>query len=216
MSGVTDFLAATRASYDALAAAHVDLVSTDLTGRPLDRAMITAFAGYVRATGDPRVADVGCGAGRVTPVLAELGLDPRGVDLSPAMIALARAAHPDLRFDVGSMLDLDLPDGGLGGVLAHYSIIHVPWELRPRALAEFHRVLRPGGWLMLTFQVGSDRRHYAEVDGLAIALDFHRQQPGELAGLLRDAGFRPHATLVRDPETTDLQQQGCILAVKPG
>jgi SAM-dependent methyltransferase len=69
------------------------------------------------------------------------------------------------------MLGLDIPDASLGGVLANYSIIHVPWEHRAEVFAEFHRVLAPGGQLMLVFQVGDDRKHYDEVDGLAISLD---------------------------------------------
>ena len=102
-------------------------------------------AELVRAGGNGPVADVGCGPGWVTAILARLGLDAFGVDLSPRTIALARRTHPHLRFEVGSMLALDLADGSLGGLLACYSIIHVPWELRPKLFAEFHRVLAPGG-----------------------------------------------------------------------
>jgi hypothetical protein len=58
-------------------------------------------------------------------VLNRLGLDAFGIDLSPGMIALARRTNPDLRFDVGSMLALDLPSASLGGILAYYSIIHI-------------------------------------------------------------------------------------------
>ncbi|MGO8887777.1 MAG: class I SAM-dependent methyltransferase [Streptosporangiaceae bacterium] len=43
------------------------------------------------------------------------------------------------------MLALDLPDGALGGVLAWYSIIHIPQERLPETFAEFCRVLAPGG-----------------------------------------------------------------------
>ena len=72
-----------------------------------------------------------------------------GVDLSPEMVALARRAHPGLRFDEGSMTALDLPDGALGGIVASYSIIHIPPERLPAVFAEFHRVLAPGGHMLV-------------------------------------------------------------------
>jgi hypothetical protein len=57
-----------------------------------------------------------------------------GIDLSPRMLAVARQSYPELRFNLGSMLDLDLPDGTLGGLVAWYSIIHIPDErLGPQA-----------------------------------------------------------------------------------
>jgi SAM-dependent methyltransferase len=99
---VTDAsLARTRDSYDAVAAEHPDLVNSDLDDRPLDRALFAAFAELVRISGDGPVADVGCGAGRVTILLSRLGLDAFGIDLSPGMVALARRTHPQLRFEQG-------------------------------------------------------------------------------------------------------------------
>jgi ubiquinone/menaquinone biosynthesis C-methylase UbiE len=208
-----DFIAATRASYDLLADAHLDLVSSDLSGRPLDRALFGVFAESVRAAGGGPVADVGCGAGRVTVVLDELGLDVFGVDLSPEMVSVARRAYPRLRFEVGSMLDLDIADGALGGVLANYSIIHVPWERRSAVFAEFRRVLRPGGQLMVTFQVGDDRRRYDTVDGLTISLDFYRQQPEQVAELLDEAGFDVRVRAVRASDfASEPTSQGYLLA----
>jgi SAM-dependent methyltransferase len=72
------------------------------------------------------VADVGCGPGRITAYLRELGVDAFGIDLSPAMIGVARRDHPGLRFEVGSMTDLDLADASVAGLVAWYSLIHVP------------------------------------------------------------------------------------------
>jgi SAM-dependent methyltransferase len=210
------FLRATRESYDALVADHVDRLGSELGDKPLDRALLAAFAEWVQAAGNARVADVGCGPGRVTAVLEDLGLDAFGVDLSPEMIALARRTHPDVRFEVGSMLALDIPDASLGGVLANYSIIHVPWEHRADVFAEFHRVLAPGGQLMLVFQVGDDRQHYDEVDGLAISLDWYRQQPDDVAELLHKAGFHVRVKVVREPEAgAEKTPQGYLLAYKP-
>ncbi len=86
---------------------------------------------------------MGCGPGRVTILLPRLGLDAFGIDLSPQMVALARQTYPELGFEVGSMLALQVSDASLGGLLAYYSIIHVPWERRPEVFAEFRRVLAP-------------------------------------------------------------------------
>src|SRR5689334_10962872 len=119
------FLAATRDSYDALAAEHADVVASGLDDRLLDTALFGTFAELVKAAGGGPVADVGCGPGRATVLLSRLGLDAFGIDLSPGMLALARQAYPQLRFDEGEMRRLELPDGALGGLLAYYSIIHI-------------------------------------------------------------------------------------------
>jgi SAM-dependent methyltransferase len=222
-SAVTEasFLHAVRESYDAIAVHRADrLDSADPHGRPLDRALLGVFAEWVRAgtgagTSTGAVADVGCGTGGLTRALTDLGVDAFGVDLSPEIVALDRRTYPDLRFEVGSMLALDLPDASLGGVLASYSIIHVPWERRSDVFAEFHRVLAPGGQLMLAFQVGDDRGRRERVDGLTISLDWYRQQPDEVAELLADAGFDVRVRAVRAPDPgVEKVPQGYLLATK--
>jgi SAM-dependent methyltransferase len=65
-------------------------------------------------------------------------------------------ARPDLRFDEGSLTAVDAADGALGGIVAWYSIIHMPPEELPVVFAEFRRVLAPGGHLLLAFQVGDE------------------------------------------------------------
>ncbi|MDG4764045.1 class I SAM-dependent methyltransferase [Solwaraspora sp. WMMD406] len=211
-----DFLATTRMSYDATASEYAEVVAADLDGRPLDQALLTAFAELVRAAGGGPVADVGCGPGRVTVVLRRLGLDVFGVDLSPRMVELARRTHPDLRFEVGSMLDLEIGDGSLSGLLAYYSIIHVPWDRRPDVFAEFHRVLAPGGALMLAFQVGDEHGHADESFGKPVDLDWYRQQPADVVDLLRAAGFAPYATIVREGDgESERTPQGTVIAHKP-
>ena len=212
------FIADTRDSYDAMVLDYVEMVRGSLEGAPLDRGLFAVFAEVVRAAGNGPVADVGCGPGRVTVVLKELGLDAFGIDLSPGMIALARRTYPGLRFEVGSMFALDLADGALGGLLAYYSIIHVPWEMRPQVFAEFWRVLAPGGQLMLAFQVGDECTHRSEAFGYPINVDWYRQQPDEVAGLLERAGFEVWARVVREPDPaapTEKTQQGYLLARKP-
>jgi SAM-dependent methyltransferase len=214
-----DFVRATRRSYDAVAADYAERFRDELADRPLDRAMLGAFAELVRATAGGPVADVGCGTGRVTALLADLGLQASGIDLSPQMVATARREHPELRFEVGSMLALDLPDGALGGVLAWYSTIHVPDDRLPDAFAEFRRVLAPGGYVLLGFQVGDELTHRSEALGHQISLDFQRRQPDQVAGLLGRAGLAVCARMVREPDGNpkfpEVHAQGFVLARRP-
>lgn len=210
-----DFLTRTRSSYDDLADFYVDWIRGELAAKPLDRAMLAAFAELVVGP----VADIGCGPGRVTAHLCELGLSAFGIDLSPRMIAIARRTYPGLRFDVGSMTALDIADGALGGIVAWYSIIHVPPKQLPTVFADFHRVLAPGGQLLLAFQLGDEIDHRTEAAGRAISLDFHRRQLDDVAGTLRAAGLVERARLSRQPDQEgdfpERTPQGYLLAGKP-
>ena len=210
------FVVATRASYDTVAADYVTWFGGELAARPLDRALLAGFAELVRAAGAAPIADIGCGPGRVTAHLDDIGSSAFGIDLSPQMVALARQAHPNLRFEVGSMLALDLPDRHLGGIVAWYSIIHVPDEQLPQAFAEFCRVLTPGGYLLVAFQVGSEVLHRADMAGHAVSLDFHPRQPDQVAELLRRAGLDVRLRVLREPddgsEFPEKTQQAFLLA----
>ncbi|MGC5332666.1 class I SAM-dependent DNA methyltransferase [Micromonospora sp. DT62] len=197
----------TRSSYDALAVDYAERLQDELVANPWERAVLTAFADLVRAAGNGPVADVGCGPGRLTGYLHGLGLDAFGVDLSPRMVEVARRAHPDLRFDVGAMPDLGLPDASLGGIVAWYSTIHVPDELLPATFADFHRTLTPGGHLVLAFQVGDEPLHLTEALGHPVSLEFRRRRPDRVAELLTDAGLDVRVRMVREPEAFGSQPE---------
>lgn len=189
---MSEWLAQTRISYDTTAANYADVVRDILGGRlPYLNAALDVFAGRVRSAGGGPVADIGCGPGHVTAHLHGLGLDAFGIDLSPGMIEVARADHPGLRFEVGSMTDLRLATGSVGGLLAWWSLIHIPDDAIPVVLGQFHRVLRPGGPLQVGFHVGdATQRKDAGDPGSA---DVHRRRPQRVAGWLREAGFAVEA-----------------------
>ncbi|WP_327727246.1 class I SAM-dependent methyltransferase [Streptomyces sp. NBC_00487] len=208
---------ATRASYDTVAADYEKLLRDELANSPFERAMLGVFAERVLGAGGGRVADLGCGPGRITGHLASLGLDVCGIDLSPEMIAVARWAHPRLRFDVGTMTALDFEDGSLAGALAWYSTVHTPPTELPAMFREFHRVLAPGGLLAMAYKVGAESVHLSHAYGHPLDLDVHRFPPDLIAGLLGDAGFVESARLVREadgPGTTANTPQAYVLARK--
>jgi SAM-dependent methyltransferase len=202
----------TRDAYDEWAEEYAERFADALVGDPFDRAMLGVFAELVRAEGGGPVADIGCGPGRLTPYLAGLGLDVFGIDLSPEMIRLARAARPDLRYEVGTMEALALGDGALSGLMAWYSIIHLPPGRVPGALAEFARVLRPGGHLLMAFQDTDE--------GLDIQPHDHKVAPSyrwslhRMEELLRPFGFRIVARLLRDPEPAAIYGACYLIATR--
>lgn len=188
----------TRTAYDGIVEVYASAFANRLETQPFARNMIATFAELVRETGNTRVADVGCGPGHLTAMLHELGLDAFGIDLSPAMVAHARRAHPALAYDEGRMEALPVEEGTLGGILAHYSMIHTPPAELPALLAEQARVLAPGGLLMVSF-FGTDGPEPIPFDHkVATAYSWPADQ---LSHLLVGAGFTPFARLLHDPAT---------------
>jgi SAM-dependent methyltransferase len=196
-----DWLADTRTSYDTVAVSYAAQLRDALAGEPYLRALLALFADLVRAAGGGPVADVGCGPGHVTAHLRDLGVDAFGIDLSPGMVDIARRDHPVLRFEVGSMTDLDLADASVAGVLAFWSLIHVPDREVPTVLRHFRRVLRPGGPLLLGFHVGDQSRLKTQgYGGHPMKVYVHRRQPGRVAAWLREAGFTAEAQVLLGPD----------------
>ena len=96
------------------------------------------------------VADVGCGPGNDTVRLRRAGLRAHGFDLSHAMLT-TRDVPGQVRADLRR---LPLGDGALDGLWCIAVLLHIPRDSVPGALAEFHRVLRPGGLAVITIAVG--------------------------------------------------------------
>ncbi|WP_078871437.1 methyltransferase domain-containing protein [Streptomyces caatingaensis] len=202
----------TRAAYDGVVELYASMFAGRLETQPFARAMLGTFAELVRGTGNARAADAGCGPGHMTAMLADLGLDAFGLDLSPAMVEHARRVHPALRFDEARMEAMPVEDGALGGVLAHYSMIHTPPGDLPALLAEQVRVLAPGGLLLVSF-FGTEEPEPVRFD--------HKVAPAyswpvdRFAGLLTGAGLVPFARLVHDPASERGFLDAHLLARRP-
>ena len=184
-----------QSSYDRLASEYSARIFHELEGKPLDRALLEELAARVKGL----VCDLDCGPGRVARYLHEHGAEVCGVDLSPGMVAEARRLNPGLQFEVGDMRSLAFEDGSLGGVVAMYSLIHLdPAELGA-AVAEIHRVLRPGGLLLAGFHRGKEVRHVEELWGQVVQLDFHFFEPEQIGAELVAAGLEVERVVERDP-----------------
>ena len=136
--------------------------------------LVGAVLGLAGLAGTETVADIGCGNGIYLAGLARRGHAGRvlGVDLSPGMLAAAKGAAPGAGLTVGDAAALPLADSAADVTLAPHMLYHVPD--RRAAVAEFRRVTRPGGQLLVVL---NDREHLAELRELIFATAAEAGQP---------------------------------------
>jgi SAM-dependent methyltransferase len=206
---------ACRATYDLVADEYVERIFDELQHKPLDRQLLDRFALDVRDRGP--ACDLGCGPGHVSRYLQEHGVQVCGIDLSPKMVEQARRLNPGVDFQVGDMMSLDAPDETWAGIAAFYSIIHIPRDEVVRALRELHRVLQPGGVLLLAFHIGDETVHLQEWWGQNVDIHFYFYRPEEMAEFLRLAGFEIEAIIEREPypEIEHQRRRAYLFSRKP-
>jgi len=201
-----------QGSYNTAAADYHEILKDYLRETPYERAALDLFAELVPAG---PVGDLGCGTGRITTYLVSRGLDAFGIDLTPGMIEVARRQYQGLRFEVGSLFDLDLKDNELAGALAWYSLVHTPREDLPAVFAELYRVLQPGGYLVHAFKIGTGGYHLDNAYGHDLDLDVFRYEPADITTLLTEAGFAEVATLTQAPLEYEKTPQAYVFVRKP-
>lgn len=203
-------------TYDAVAVDYAARFPSTEPEDVLDLAMIDHFV--ARLDTSPTVLDAGCGTGRMSRYLADRGCRVVGLDLSPGMVAVARRDHPDLSFAVGSIVDLPYADASLDAAMYWYSVIHSPDALLPRIMAEAARVVRPGGHVLLAFQVGSGSRDVANgyrAMGHDVTLTRFHRTVDQLRDALTTAGFGIVARLAREPVGDEKDPQAFVIAARP-
>jgi ubiquinone/menaquinone biosynthesis C-methylase UbiE len=152
------------------------------------------------------VLDVGCGPGHLTAHLRSLDVDAIGLDMVPEFIEHARTTYPDGRYELGSMHELRVPDRSVAGILAWYSLIHVPPDDLDGMLAELRRASTPACTLIAGFFDGEEVSAFEHtvttayswpVDEFAARLrraGFHEVERSGRPGV-REPRRRPHAAI---------------------
>jgi len=214
-----DHVSTARAVYDVAAGTYVQFAGTEInsaTEHPIDRSLLEAFIELIKSQTVGRVADVGCGPGRVASLMADRGLNVLGVDVSPAMLAIASAAHPHIDFVEGQLDALPIESGGLAGAACWYSIIYTPRSRLVEAFDELARVLIPGGQLLLAFQAEGEPLRREDAFGSGLPLTSYRHSVSDVVGRLEESGFRISTTVIRAPELEhETTAQGFVVASGP-
>lgn len=169
------------AAYSARADEYAALLGSMDAVHPDDRALVDAWA----AGQSGPLIDAGCGPGHWTAHLARQGHRVSGIDGTPEFVEHARRTHgASVDFRVGSLDALPLADGSVDGVLAWYSVIHHEPSRIGGPLAEFRRVLAPGGGLLLGFFEGDAVEAFDHA-----VVTAYRWPVASLVALLDEAGF---------------------------
>ena len=198
--------AKTRHVYNLAAQKYHDLYHDEMRRKPYDRALLDGFAGRLPA--GALVCDAGCGpSAHIGRYLADKGLTVVGVDISDRCVEMARAINPWMRFVRQDMFDLSFGAETFDGVVAYYSIIHTPKVAVGRFFHEFHRVLKPGGLLLVAVKAGLDEGYMQEPLGIPAEVYFSFFGEDEFRGYFREAGFAVDFLEKREPYDFEVKNE---------
>jgi len=202
---MNDIWDALRNTYDRVAKHYVNEFFKELSRKPFDRELLDRFAEGVQGQGT--VCEIGCGPGQIARYLKDRGADIFGIDLSEEMIAWARKLNADISFEQGNMLYLDASDDAWAGIVSFYAIIHLRRSDVPLAFAEFYRVLKPSGNLLVSFHGGEGEVGTEDWFGEPVSVRATLFGDKEIAQYLASAGFKVEDILKRPPYEFEYQTE---------
>ncbi|MEZ4668603.1 MAG: class I SAM-dependent methyltransferase [Anaerolineae bacterium] len=203
---------ATRASYDTIASDYAEEQINQLYPNSFEVYLLDYFIQQLDA--QKSVCDLGCGSGQVAAYLHEQAVSTIGIDLSPMMIEQARRLHSDITFQQADMRALPFADNELAGIVAFYSLIHIPRTEMVNVLTELHRAIQHKGYLLLSFYLGREEDHRSEWFDKPVSLDFVLFTLPEMKRYLRQAGFKPEIVIEHSSTYRSEAPYGFILARK--
>lgn len=138
-----DFKKTVKNGYNAIASRYLAQRTRDSE----DVRLLNEFMGKLPV--NAKVLDAGCGAGSPISQMLSERFQVTGVDFSEAQIELAKKNVPSAEFLCEDMSKLNFPESAFDGITSYYAIIHIPREEHQRLLANFYRMLKPGGFALL-------------------------------------------------------------------
>lgn len=193
------------ALYDKVASDYADNFALEHDKKPMDQEILARFVDLV---GESRpLWDLGCGPGETTRYLQRFGLNVSGLDLSPNNVKEAIKRSPELHFEQGDMLALDLTSSSVAAIVSFYAIVHFSLEQVETAFSEMLRVLKPGGHLLFTYHIGNETLHIKEFLDQEVDILFMLFEVDEIEALLQKVGFSKIETIEREPYGEDVEYQ---------
>jgi len=187
-----------RAAYDVAAEAYAEAFADDLLDLTVDREVLDSAT--QRITGPEPVLDLGCGPGQVGQYLAQRGLRVVGLDLALQMLLVARRRTGNRCLACGDMRSIPFCAGSFSGVVAFYSVHHLPRPALRTALVEIRQILTPAGLLVVATHLGESEVYASTFLGHEITtVGGTMYGADELRGVLESESFVVEDIRYRDP-----------------
>jgi ubiquinone/menaquinone biosynthesis C-methylase UbiE len=178
----------TRQAYNLAAQKYHDLFHNEINEKAYDRKLLDNFA--LRFAKDSLVCDAGCGpSAHIGRYLFEKGIEVIGVDISEKCVELARQYNPDMKFECADIGNMPFNDNAFDGLISYYSIINTPKNYMSRIFAEFHRVLKTNGYLLVAVKAGTTEGYTDDLLGIKTKSYFSLFTKEEIVGYFKKAGF---------------------------
>jgi len=176
-------------TYDLLAEKYHELFKDELSQKEYDRKLIDNFAQFFSPYSI--IYDVGCGpSGHIGKYLFDKGLNVTGIDISEKCIDIAKKYNRDMTFKRMDMMNLQVDDQSIDGIIAFYSIIHTPKDNIDKIFQEFKRVLKTEGKILLAVKEGKGEGLEDNILGSEMSIYFSYFTRNEIETHFMSNGFK--------------------------
>jgi ubiquinone/menaquinone biosynthesis C-methylase UbiE len=196
----------TQQAYNLAAQKYHDLFHNEMNEKEYDRKLLDSLA--AKFTNDSLICDAGCGpSGHIGRCLFEKGIKVVGVDISEKCVELARLNNPGMKFECADISSMPFDDNSFNGLISYYSIINTPKIYVSRIFAEFRRVLKPGGYLLVAVKAGFAEGYIDDLLGIKIKIYSALFTQEEIVGYFKEAGFALEFIDKRNPYDFEISNE---------
>jgi SAM-dependent methyltransferase len=144
----------TRVAYNKTAEKYHDNFKNEVAQKEYDRLLLDRFSDMLKA--NSLVCDAGCGpSGHIGKHLVDKGHRVVGIDISERCIEIATSYHPEIDFKVMDIMKTDFESNSFDAIISFYSIIYTPKKYVDKIFAEFNRILKRDGKILIAVKKGS-------------------------------------------------------------
>ena len=196
----------TRQAYNLAAQKYHDLFHNEMNEKEYDRKLLDSFA--ARFNKDSVVCDAGCGpSAHIGRYLFDKGIKVIGVDISEKCIEIARITNPIMRFEIVDIGNLPFDNNSFDGVISYYSVINTPKIYVHRLFAEFCRVIKPDGYLLVAVKVGTAEGYIYDLLGIKTKIYSTVFTQEEIVAFFNEAGFKLEFCDKRNPYDFEISNE---------
>lgn len=196
----------TRQAYNLAAQKYHDLFHKEMDEKEYDRKLLDSFA--ARLSNESLVCDAGCGpSAHIGRYIFEKGIKVIGVDISEKCVELAQLYNPDMEFECADIGNMPFNNNSFDGIISYYSIINTPKIYLNRTFAEFRRVLKPNGYLLVSVKAGTTEGYIDELLGIKTKSYFTLFTREEIISYFKDTGFKLEFVDKRTPYDFEISNE---------